>query len=232
MAKETAALIPAAGFGTRLALGPKAFLSIAGTSLLRRLADTLSGRVDRILVGVPKNCVHKAGTELSGLAEVYPGGKSRQSTIFSLLQQCDEQIILICDVSRPFASADLFSKVIDAAKRHSAAAAFSPATIPVALYRDGFVTASIPAARVMLPQSPQAFSREILEKAYQNALLHGIEAQSTHELVLRLGMNVSIVPGEELNIKITTPLDWEIANKVIAPAVDSCDRHLQGERSL
>ena len=72
----------------------------------------------------------------------------------------------------------------------------------------------------MLPQAPQAFYREILEQAYQKALKNGVEDQSTLELVLRLGIKVLLVPGEELNIKITTPLDWEMANKVIAPSID------------
>jgi len=38
----------------------------------------------------------------NGLAEVYVGGSSRQETIFKLLQQSDEKIVLIHDVARPF----------------------------------------------------------------------------------------------------------------------------------
>lgn len=223
LTKDTVGLVLAAGFGTRLGLGPKAFLNLAGSNLVQRVVNTLTGCVGRILVGVPHDYLDRACSELAGLAEVYPGGASRQATVFSLFQKCSEQIVLIHDATRPFASRDLVFKVIDGARRYSAAAAFIPISIPVARYQDGFVTASIPRAEVMLPQAPQAFHREILERAYQNALNTGVEDQTTLELVLRLGIKVLAVPGDEMNIKITTLLDWEIANRVIAPSIDSTE---------
>jgi len=214
---DIAGLVPAAGLGTRLGLGPKAFLSIGGTTLVNRVVNTLTACVGRVLVGVPHSYLDKAIFELGGVAEVYSGGASRQSTIYSLLQKCTERIILIHDVNRPFASSALVLKVIYRARRHGVAAAFTPASIPLARYKDGFVISSIPSHEAMVPQAPQAFHRDILERAYQNAFKNGIEDQTTLELVLRLGVKVFVVEGEETNIKITSPLDWEIANKVIAP---------------
>lgn len=214
---DVAGLVPAAGLGTRLGLGPKAFLSIGGTTLVNRVVNTLTACVGRVLVGVPHSYLDKAIFELGGVAEVYSGGASRQSTIYSLLQKCTERIILIHDVNRPFASSALVLKVIYGARRHGVAAAFVPVSIPLARYKDGFVISSIPSHEAMVPQAPQAFHRDILERAYQNAFKNGIEDQTTLELVLRLGVKVFVVEGEETNIKITSPLDWEIANKVIAP---------------
>lgn len=214
---DVAGLVPAAGLGTRLGLGPKAFLSIGGTTLVNRVVNTLTACVGRVLVGVPHSYLDKAIFELGGVAEVYSGGASRQSTIYSLLQKCTERIILIHDVNRPFASSALVLKVIYGARRHGVVAAFMPASIPLARYKDGFVISSIPSHEAMVPQAPQAFHRDILERAYQNAFKNGIEDQTTLELVLRLGVKVFVVEGEETNIKITSPLDWEIANKVIAP---------------
>ncbi len=221
MKQDTAGLVLAAGSGVRLGLGPKAFLNLGGSSPVYRVVNTLTGCVGRILVGVPYDYLDKARSELAGLAEVYLGAASRQDTVFTLFQKCTEPIILIHDVSRPFASRELVFKVIDGARRHGAAAPFIPIRIPVARCQGDFVNASIPASGVMLPQAPQAFHREIVERAYQNAIENGIEDQTTLELVLRLGIKVLVVPGEEWNIKITTPLDWEIANKVIAPSIGS-----------
>lgn len=53
LTKDTAGVVPTAGFGTRLRLGPKAFLKLAGWSLVYRVVNTLTGCVGRILVGVP-----------------------------------------------------------------------------------------------------------------------------------------------------------------------------------
>ena len=223
---DTVGLVLAAGLGTRLGLVPKAFLNLGGSNLVQRVVNTLTSCVGRILVGVPHDYLDKTRSKLAGLAEVYPGGESRQATVFTLLQKCTEQIIVIHDASRPFASRELVFKIIDGARSHGAAAAFMPTPIPVARHQDGFVIASIPRAEVMLPQAPQAYHREILERAYKYAHENGIEDQTTWELVLRLGIKVLAVPGEELNIKITTPLDWEIANRVIAPSIE-----LKGEKS-
>ena len=217
---DVAALVPAAGLGKRLGLGPKAFLNLGGSNLVYKVVNTLTSCVGRILVGVPHDYVDKARSELADLAEVYPGGASRQDTIFSLFQKCTAQIIVIHDVARPFASRELVFKVIDGARRHGAAAPFIPTIIPVARYRNGFVAESVPASEAMLPQAPQAFHREILERAYQDALENGIEEQTTLELVFRLGIKALAVPGEELNIKISKPIDWEIANKIILPVTE------------
>lgn len=229
MIKDTVGLIPAAGLGTRLGLGPKAFLKLGESSLIHRVVNTLTGCVDRILIGVPHDYLDRSRSELAGLAEVYPGGASRQATIFSLFQKCTEQIILIHDVNRPFASRELILKVIDGAKRHGAAAPFIPTFIPVACCQGGYVIASIPTSEAMLPQAPQAFHHDIVERAHQYAVENGIEDQTTLELVLRMGIKVRVVPGEESNIKITTPLDWEIANKVIVSSI--APNESEGEES-
>ena len=219
MNNDVAALVPAAGAGERLGLGPKAFLGIGGVSLVKRVVTTLTGCAGRVLVGVPPDYLDKAAGELGDAAEVYPGGDSRQATIYSLLRKCTEPIVLINDSNRPFASRALILKVIDKARRHDAAIAFTPAVVPFASQQEGLLNSPVPSRQAIVPQSPQAFRRDILERGYQNALEKGIEDQTTWELVLRLGVKVYAVEGEETNIKITSSLDWEIANKVIAPMV-------------
>ena len=221
MTRDVVGLVPAAGLGRRLGLGPKAFLKLGGDSLIGRIINILNGCVSRILVGVPTDYLDKARDELAGLAEIYPGGATRQATIFSLLQQCTEQIILIHDASCPFASGKLAARVIDIAKKDGAAVPFISTSSPVARYQAGVVNTSLPRAEIGLSQTPQAFHRELLERAYQNSFESKVETQSTWELVLRTGARITTVLGEPWNIKITTPLDWEIANKVIAPALDS-----------
>ena len=46
-------MIPAAGSGTRLGLGPKAFVNVAGRSLLSRSVAALAPYVDEVLVALP-----------------------------------------------------------------------------------------------------------------------------------------------------------------------------------
>jgi 2-C-methyl-D-erythritol 4-phosphate cytidylyltransferase len=165
---------------------------------------------------VPFDYCDRARDELKGLAEVFPGGATRQETVFILLNQCIEQVVAIYDLTRPFASQSLIEKVIDAGRQYGAAVSCIPSLTPVATCKDNFITESVPLPSIRLTQSPQAFHRDILEQAYQKALEKGLETPTTWELVLHMGVPVRAVMGEERNIKITTPFDWEVATMVLA----------------
>ena len=54
-------------------------------------------------------------------------------------------------------------------------------------------------------QTPQAFCRELLLQAF--AKLNRQEVTDEAMLVERMGVKVSIIPGDYRNIKITTPED-------------------------
>ncbi len=217
---DTAALIPAAGMGTRLGLGPKAFLKINGKTLLRIVVEKLSRCVPRIIAAVPPGFVGQGEEEVGNIAEVIEGGASRQETIFKLLNQCSEDIVLTHDVTRPFASLSLMNAVICAARASGAAIGGIPSQIPIMLCENGSGFEIVSKERFMIPQSPQAFRREILTQAYQYALSRNIETQTTLEIVEMIGKAITIVPGEEKNIKITTPFDWAIASQILAPEIE------------
>lgn len=214
---DTVALVPAAGRGTKIGLGPKAFLLLRGESILSKVVRILATCVTRTLVGVPYDYLERARDELRGLAEVFSGGASRQETVFTLLNHSTEQIVVIHDVVRPFASQPLIGAVIDAGKQYGAAVPCIEVHVPVATIEDGLITGSIPRARLWLTQSPQAYHRDILGQAYTRARGSGFEAQTTWELVVHAGIPVRAVAGEERNIKITTLFDWEMATKMLEP---------------
>jgi 2-C-methyl-D-erythritol 4-phosphate cytidylyltransferase len=217
--KDTVALVPAAGSGSRLGLGPKAFLKLGGMTFLRRVVMTMADCVERVLVGVPVTHLEQAYAEVDGLAEVHAGGSTRLQSIFKLFEQSRENTVLVHDVSRPFASRDLVRQVIMASIQHGTASAFRPSPLSIGYVEDDFVISMSPRARVQLAQTPQAFQRPIFEQARQYALEEGLEPAATTELAVALGHRVKIVPDEETNMKVTTPLDWEIAQKVIAPGL-------------
>ncbi|MGI8747433.1 MAG: 2-C-methyl-D-erythritol 4-phosphate cytidylyltransferase, partial [Deinococcus sp.] len=96
-----AGLIPAAGWGTRLGLGPKALVQLAGRSLLERTLEGLRPHVDELLVALP------AGLELHDLKPPLPGvrtitgGSTRQDSVRLLLEASDAGLVLIHDAARP-----------------------------------------------------------------------------------------------------------------------------------
>lgn len=213
MIKGNAILIPAAGSGSRLALGPKAWLHINQSALLSCLARKALSVADTVVIAVPKGGVGRAQAMCSGCV-VIEGSDSRQQTIASMLASCEESTVVIHDAARPFVSAGLLKKVADIAATDGVAAAFLSLDVPVARIRDGRVIEQIPSSEAASFQAPQGFSRDLLEKAYDQCGGHK-EYQSTLQMVMDLGADVvdsiRVVPGEKHNIKITTAEDWAFA---------------------
>jgi 2-C-methyl-D-erythritol 4-phosphate cytidylyltransferase/2-C-methyl-D-erythritol 2,4-cyclodiphosphate synthase len=149
------------------------------------------------------------------------GGATRAASVRAGLATLAPQSrwVVIHDAARPFASPELFQRVLAQARRQGAATA---ALRPV----DALRWRTAPAAgdgplyldrdRLVRIQTPQAFRRDWLVAAHRNAVAEtAAEAPSTPPddaaLVSALGHPVALVEGEPANFKITTPGDWERA---------------------
>ena len=64
-------------------------------------------------------------------------------------------------------------------------------------------------------QTPQVFDRDLLAAALQNAKEQGIALTDDCSAVEALGMPVQLTDGDEENLKITTPLDLELAALIL-----------------
>jgi len=210
-----AAIIPAAGEGTRLGLGPKAMLKIGDTLLLDYLINTLSPLVDDIVIALPHSLIDTYNSHSNSKLRVIFGGKTRQETIELLLRETDAEIILIQDAARPFASRELCEKVLNAAAEHGAAGAFLDPQVPVGHIINHQVGNFLDRSEAGIFQAPQAFKRSVLLHAIESQA--STQCQSTAQLVIHAGHPLFVVPGEQENIKITTPFDWKVAQQVIAP---------------
>jgi 2-C-methyl-D-erythritol 4-phosphate cytidylyltransferase/2-C-methyl-D-erythritol 2,4-cyclodiphosphate synthase len=150
---------------------------------------------------------------------VTAGGPRRQDSVANgFARLCDDvQVVVVHDAARPFASADLVSRTIDAAWEGGAALAALPASDTVKLAPeerpDGpvHVERTVPRERVFLAQTPQAFRTEVLARAIAGG--QG-RAAATDEAALAeaAGFPVRIVPGETTNLKITTMTDLTVAH--------------------
>ncbi|MFY9529827.1 MAG: 2-C-methyl-D-erythritol 4-phosphate cytidylyltransferase [Candidatus Acidiferrales bacterium] len=223
-----AAIIPAAGLGTRMgAETPKQFLELDGVPLviftLRRLAASaaitdffiatraeelasLEDKVARARLGRPARVVH--------------GGETRQQSVANALAQvsADTEIVLVHDAVRPFVTREQVERLIAEARGRGAAILGIPAIDTVkevkraSLPEDvALISATIPRERIVLAQTPQAFSYSLLSEAFAKAKQDGVTASDEAALVERLGRDVYVVVGSERNLKITRPADMELA---------------------
>jgi 2-C-methyl-D-erythritol 4-phosphate cytidylyltransferase len=222
------AIVPAAGLGTRMGADqPKQFLELDGMPLiiftLRRLAACaaitdflIATRTDEVAPLQDK--VAKAG--LGRPARVIHGGDTRQQSVANALAQVDPatEIVLVHDAVRPFVTLHQIERVIAEARTRGAAILGIPAIDTVkevkraSLPEDvALISATIPRERIVLAQTPQAFSYALLREAFRKAEQDGVTASDEAALVERLGRDVFVVLGSERNLKITRPADMELA---------------------
>jgi len=76
---------------------------------------------------------------------------------------------------------------------------------------------TIPRERLWAAQTPQAFSYDLLFRAHESAEADGFMGTDDAELVERLGgAMVAIVESSDENVKITTPEDLIVAERIAA----------------
>ena len=221
------AILAAAGRGTRLGSAtPKQMLALGERTILQRSFDILDGhdQIEEIVVALPPDLAWSPPAYLISSRKpvrIVDGGHRRQDSVAKAFAQVSRSagIIVIHDAARPFASADLFSRVIEAASKGGAAIAAVQATDTVkeATAAPGLriVARTIARESVYLAQTPQAFSREVLEQAIALAREGIGPATDEASLAEQAGHSVRLVDGESTNIKITTPHDLDVSKALL-----------------
>ncbi len=141
------------------------------------------------------------------------GGETRFQSVKNGLELVEEEsIIFVHDGVRCL----LTEKLIH---RCYASAVETGTAIPVILSKDSVRIVNdegndaIDRNKVMLVQTPQTFHSKILLPAYQIDYKEKFTDEAT--VVEAYGLKVTLVEGEQNNIKITTPIDLLIAEKLI-----------------
>ncbi len=142
---------------------------------------------------------------ITKLKKTVPGGDTRTESARRAFAECDDcDIIIVHDGARPYVSAALIERVINAAAAHGAAIPALPLKDTVKFTDEkGFSAGTPDRAALRAVQTPQAF----LCSQYREMMLSGKDATDDAGLAEMLGMPVFLTEGDPRNIKITTPDD-------------------------
>ncbi|WP_416669710.1 2-C-methyl-D-erythritol 4-phosphate cytidylyltransferase [Egbenema bharatensis] len=220
-------LIPAAGSGRRMgASRNKLLLPLLEQPLLAwtLMAAKQSESIHWIgIIGQPadwpdfKEIVADLG--LTKLVHFIPGGATRQESVYQGLKGLPAiaEQVLIHDGARCLITPDLFDRCTTELETCDGLIAAVPVkdTIKV-VHSDSQVVASTPdRSKLWAAQTPQGFSVEKLRQCHDEGLRQGWEVTDDAALFEQCGLPVKIVPGEETNLKVTTPIDLTIAEFIL-----------------
>jgi 2-C-methyl-D-erythritol 4-phosphate cytidylyltransferase len=212
------ALIVAAGSGERLRAGrPKALVELAGRPLVQWSIDALRdvAGIERVVVALP------AGTRPPRGVTAVDGGAVRSDSVRRALAAAgDGDPVLVHDAARPLLTAELVEQVIAALARDEDAAA-AIAAVPVTdtvkrVDSAGAVSETLDRSELWAVQTPQVFRRAALERALDVPEEDLARATDDAWLIERSGGKVIVVRASDENLKVTTPLDLQVAALVLA----------------
>ncbi len=219
-------LVPAAGRGARMGGARKQYRNLGGVPLLVQTLRVFERhpRVDYIVVAAPEGDTEWVASDLHtrGFRKIHAvisGGTSRQDSVAAALGatppigsvSSDMDIVLVHDAVRPFVPAECVDAVISAALQEGAAALALPVSDTLRTVSRGVFAETVDRERLCRMQTPQAFRRVWLEEAHRAARSEGRDASDDVALVQHIGRPVVLVAGSPLNIKVTTPADFELA---------------------
>lgn len=218
---RAAALVVAAGAGKRFGM-PKQFAYLRGKPVLEWTLETFEGHpeVGAIVLVLPDDqSLKHYRLRYPKVLDAVPGGERRQDSVwqgFHLLAAKDPpEVVLVHDGARPLVRADLISRVIAVAGVDGAAVPVLPVEDTVKEARGGRVVRTVDRTFLVRAQTPQGFRFEVLKKALEAARRDRFYGTDEAALAERLGLAVTTVEGDPRNIKITTPVDMNIAEALL-----------------
>ncbi|MBN2176427.1 MAG: 2-C-methyl-D-erythritol 4-phosphate cytidylyltransferase [Demequinaceae bacterium] len=229
----TAAVIAAAGLGTRLGSDlPKALVAVAGQPLVAWALDRIADVADRVVVTVPPghesefdqavSLVRAGRPRLS--VEIVAGGETRRESVAAGLRALlahegrQPSIILVHDAARAFMPVEAMQAAIGAIQAGAdGAVPVVPLvdTLVASPEDDGSLGAIVDREAVKAAQTPQVFRTEALVDAHAKADEEGVDdATDDAGLVRRYGYRVVATEGHPWGFKVTVEGDLALAEHV------------------
>ena len=226
-------VVVAAGSGSRLGHpDPKAFVPVAGRSILAHALEGVFGSTERaqVVIVAPADWVAEArdlATAVAGAAHesvtVVVGSASRQGSVAAGLAALAPgiEIVLVHDAARSFTPSAQFDAVIKAVRQTGAGVIPAlPVSDTIKRVGDGRATATVDRSDLVAVQTPQGFPRAQLASAYAEAsAVHTDDAA----LFAAAGHEVRVIEGDSRAFKITTPWDLRRAESLL-PVVEDVER--------
>jgi 2-C-methyl-D-erythritol 4-phosphate cytidylyltransferase/2-C-methyl-D-erythritol 2,4-cyclodiphosphate synthase len=218
MINKTAAIIAAAGMGHRLGANlPKALVKLLDKTLVEHAVANLSPVCELIIVTAPSGYEAEYSKILGDQVEVITGGVLRSDSIRLAISKIPAkyEYVLVHDAARALASTTLASSVLSQLIQGEQAVVPALNVIDTIKEVDakGYVRNTLDRSALKSIQTPQGFTRSVLERAH----MASEDATDDAALVEALGIAVKVITGEEGALKITTPSDLAAGIRLLIP---------------
>lgn len=220
-------LIPAAGTGKRMGgTRNKLLLQVRSQPIIAWTLKAAAAASTIKWIGIISQPVDwsdfkaiVADLNLTKPVEFIPGGSSRQESVYNGLQALPAKAeqVLIHDGARCLVTQNLLNSCAQAIQQCSGLIAAVPVKDTIKVVDEHGIIQSTPdRQQLWAAQTPQGFNVKLLKQCHAQGLRQGWEVTDDAALFERCGIEVRIVPGEETNLKVTTPQDLAMAEFILS----------------
>ncbi len=226
--RRNIAVLLGGGVGARIGLDiPKQLIKIAGRTILEHTLAALNShpQVDEIVVMMAPghlDAVRKIVVDgnYGKVVDILEGADTRNETTMRALDRLPEEEcnVLLHDAVRPLVTPRIIAECFDALEEHGAVdVAIPSADTIIEVTPEDIIRDIPPRAALRRGQTPQAFRSSVIKRAYAIARQdEDFQATDDCTVVLRYlpDVPISVVLGDERNMKVTEPIDVYLADKL------------------
>jgi 2-C-methyl-D-erythritol 4-phosphate cytidylyltransferase len=217
---KVAVILLAGGIGSRMQTPmPKQFLLLKSKPLVFYSLDLFLSLsiVHEIIMVCEPQYRHLLSSVADSIKFAEPGPR-RQDSVYNGLQLVNKETEFVCihDCARPLITKDIVLNVMEAAFKYGASVAGVPLKFTIKeVDSDNFVTKTPDRSTLWEIQTPQMMRTELLKRGFEIAFDQKLTVTDDVSLVEIAKHPVKIVESSYSNIKITTPDDLLLAEKLL-----------------
>ena len=182
----------------------------ANTSIQEIVVVTRQDLIESVKMLCRENNLYK-------VKKIVPGGNTRTDSVLEGLRSVsqDTKFVAIQDGARPLVTDDIITTTIQKAIKTGAAAPAIAVKDTIKVARNQVIVQTPDRQQLFAVQTPQVFELSLIREALREALQRKIPLTDDCSAVEALGKEVYLVTGSERNMKITTPMDLILAERLL-----------------
>jgi 2-C-methyl-D-erythritol 4-phosphate cytidylyltransferase len=204
---------------------PKPFIKVGDKTILEHTISRFLEVPDvaQIIIATSKSYIPAIKSMFEQLStdiqlQVVEGGAERQFSIYNALKlvSAECELVAVHDAVRPFVRKHLVEECCVVALKVGGAVLGVPAKDTIKKVDADKLIESTPHRSVLWQaQTPQVFQKGLLVKAYKSAFDENFIGTDDASLVERIGGAIQMVEGDRENLKITYPVDLQVAELIL-----------------
>ena len=219
------AIVLAGGRGKRMNYHKsKQFIEIKGKPVLVYTLEKFiyNKSIDEVILVLPEDEVDYCKKEVLQryslkVDRIVIGGKERQDSVFNALEAMEKaDMVLIHDGARPFINEKIIEEGIKYANIYGAAAPGVTPKDTIKVKNEDNISVDTPDRNMLVAvQTPQCFKYDEIYQCHRKIKEENAIVTDDTSVVERYGHKVYLYEGDYTNIKITTPEDLILAERLI-----------------